>query len=161
MYVGKQTTDRNIHLQRAPATAETPKTAESPATAGCQQQQRQHQAVFLNLCGPRNRFQGIDSASLCSLAGRYDNPSHNRFLAPLLVLKFQQRSKMDAKISSGTSNSNIVRVTIISISGMPTSGTQQQQGCHNIMDARNRRYMRSSSRSRDARNGEKLEKEER
>ncbi len=27
---------------------------------------------------PRNRFQGIDSASLCSLAGRYGNPS--RFL---------------------------------------------------------------------------------
>ena len=23
---------------------------------------------------PRNRFQGINSASLCSLAGRYDNP---------------------------------------------------------------------------------------
>ncbi len=31
---------------------------------------------------PRNRFQGIDSASLCSLAGRYDNPIPNPFLAP-------------------------------------------------------------------------------
>ncbi len=29
---------------------------------------------------PRNRFQGIDSASLCSLAGRYDNPIPTRFL---------------------------------------------------------------------------------
>jgi hypothetical protein len=32
---------------------------------------------------PRNRFQGIDSASLCSLAGRYDNPIHTWFLAPI------------------------------------------------------------------------------
>ncbi len=30
---------------------------------------------------PRNRFQGIDSASLCSLAGRYDNIP-TRFRAP-------------------------------------------------------------------------------
>jgi hypothetical protein len=31
---------------------------------------------------PKNRFQGINSASLCSLAGRYDNPIPTRFLAP-------------------------------------------------------------------------------
>ncbi len=30
---------------------------------------------------PRNRFQGMNSASLCSLAGRYDNPIPPRFLA--------------------------------------------------------------------------------
>jgi hypothetical protein len=29
------------------------------------------------------RRQRIDSASLCSLAGRYDNPIPNRFLAPI------------------------------------------------------------------------------
>ncbi len=29
---------------------------------------------FLNFLGPKNRFQGINSASVCSLAGRYDNP---------------------------------------------------------------------------------------
>ncbi len=34
-----------------------------------------------------NRFQGINSASLCSLAGRYDNPFPTRFLAPLDCLK--------------------------------------------------------------------------
>jgi hypothetical protein len=28
-------------------------------------------------------FQGIDSASLCRLAGRYDNPIPTRFLAPI------------------------------------------------------------------------------
>ncbi len=35
--------------------------------------------------GPRNRFQGMNSASLCtcSLAGRYDNPLPPRFLAPI------------------------------------------------------------------------------
>ncbi len=36
---------------------------------------------------PRNRFHGIDSASLCSLAGRYDNPVPTRFLAPKGCLK--------------------------------------------------------------------------
>ncbi len=36
---------------------------------------------------PRNRFQGINSANLCSLAGRYDNPIPPRFLAPIDSLK--------------------------------------------------------------------------
>jgi hypothetical protein len=36
---------------------------------------------------PRNRFQGMNSASLCSLAGRYDNPIPPRLLAPIDCLK--------------------------------------------------------------------------
>jgi hypothetical protein len=32
---------------------------------------------------PRNLFQGINSASLCSLTGRYDNPIPPRFLSPI------------------------------------------------------------------------------
>jgi hypothetical protein len=36
---------------------------------------------------PRNRFQGMNSASLCSLAGRYDNLIPHRFLAPIDSLK--------------------------------------------------------------------------
>ncbi len=36
---------------------------------------------------PGNRFQGMNSASLCSLAGRYDNPIPPRFLAPIDCLK--------------------------------------------------------------------------
>ncbi len=36
---------------------------------------------------PRNQFQGINSDSLCSLAGRYNNPIPTRFLAPLECLK--------------------------------------------------------------------------
>jgi hypothetical protein len=35
----------------------------------------------------RNRIQGMHSASLCSLAGRYDNPIPTRFLAPIDCLK--------------------------------------------------------------------------
>jgi hypothetical protein len=41
---------------------------------------------FLNL-DPRNRFQGNSSASLCSLAVRYDNPIPTRFLALIDCLK--------------------------------------------------------------------------
>jgi hypothetical protein len=37
--------------------------------------------------GPRNRFQGMNSASLYSLAGRDDNPIPPRFLAPIDFLK--------------------------------------------------------------------------
>jgi hypothetical protein len=36
---------------------------------------------------PRNRFQGINSASLYSRAGRYDNPIPTRCLAPIDFLK--------------------------------------------------------------------------
>ncbi len=37
--------------------------------------------------GPRNWVQGMNSASLCSLAGRYDKPIPPRFLAPIDILK--------------------------------------------------------------------------
>ncbi len=43
--------------------------------------------IFKTFMEPRNRFQGINSASLCSLAGRYDNPIPTRFLAPIDCLK--------------------------------------------------------------------------
>ncbi len=42
---------------------------------------------FLKFMELRNRFQGMNSASLCSLAGRYDNPIPTRFLAPIDCLK--------------------------------------------------------------------------
>jgi hypothetical protein len=38
--------------------------------------------IFLVVTEVMEAFQGIDSASLCSLAGRYDNPIPTRFLAP-------------------------------------------------------------------------------
>jgi len=37
--------------------------------------------------GPRHWFQGMNSASLCSLAGRYENPIPPRCLAPIDFLK--------------------------------------------------------------------------
>ncbi len=37
--------------------------------------------------GPRNWFQGMNSASLCSLAGRYENPIPSRCLAFIDFLK--------------------------------------------------------------------------
>ncbi len=42
------------------------------------------ETVFLNFEEHRNRLQGIDSASQCSLSGgRYDNPLPTRFLSPI------------------------------------------------------------------------------
>ncbi len=38
---------------------------------------------FLFFKEPKNRFQGTNSARLCSLAGRYDNPIPTRFLSPI------------------------------------------------------------------------------
>ncbi len=42
---------------------------------------------FQTCMEPRNWCQGINSASLCSLAGRYDNPIPTRCLAPIDFLK--------------------------------------------------------------------------
>ncbi len=43
---------------------------------------------------PRNRIQEINSASLCSLVGRYDNPIPTRFLAPIDCLKIPAQYSM-------------------------------------------------------------------
>ncbi len=42
---------------------------------------------FLSFKEPRNWFQGMNSASLCNLAGRYNNPIPPRFVAPIDFLK--------------------------------------------------------------------------
>jgi hypothetical protein len=44
---------------------------------------------LLTFKDPKNRFQGIHSASLCSLSGRCDNPIPTRFLALYIVQKVQ------------------------------------------------------------------------
>jgi hypothetical protein len=46
---------------------------------------------------PKNRFQGTNSARLCSLAGRYDNPIPTRFLAPIDCLKISAQVHVDGK----------------------------------------------------------------
>jgi hypothetical protein len=43
--------------------------------------------IFKMFMEPRNRFQGTNSASLCSLASWYDNPFPPGFLAPIDSLK--------------------------------------------------------------------------
>ncbi len=44
---------------------------------------------FKTFRDPRNRFQGIDTASLCRLTDRYDNSIPTRFLAPIDCSKIQ------------------------------------------------------------------------
>jgi len=56
----------------------------------------QIEPVFLNVW---NRFQGMNSASLCSLAGRYDNPIPARFLAPIDCFKIPALVSQEIKES--------------------------------------------------------------
>ncbi len=46
------------------------------------------EAVFLNFQGASESILGIDSANLCSLAGRYYNPILIRFLAKPIPTRF-------------------------------------------------------------------------
>jgi hypothetical protein len=48
--------------------------------------------VFLNVYGAQESIQGMNSASLCSLAGRYDNPIPTRLLAPIFCLKISAQA---------------------------------------------------------------------
>jgi hypothetical protein len=50
--------------------------------------------------GPRNRFQGMNSASLCSLPGRYDNPIPALFLAPTDCLKIPAQDWRETNLAS-------------------------------------------------------------
>ncbi len=49
---------------------------------------------------PWNRFQGMNSASVCSLAGRYDNPIPTRCLAPIdcLIIPAQEQSDEEERM---------------------------------------------------------------
>ncbi len=49
---------------------------------------------------PRNRCQGINYASLCCLAGRYDNPILPRFLAPIDCLTIPAPAALIACLKS-------------------------------------------------------------
>ncbi len=55
-----------------------------------------HKARMFNFIKePKNRFQGINSASTCRLVGRYDNPIPTLFLAPIDCLKLPALDKED------------------------------------------------------------------
>jgi hypothetical protein len=59
--------------------------------------------IFYTIMEPRNRFQGMNSASLRSLAGRYDDPILPRCLAPIDSLKIPAQS-LNLKSRYGTRN---------------------------------------------------------
>ncbi len=75
------------------------------ALAPCEAQRNPAQSAepeFQTFKEPRSRFQGIDPAGLCSLAGRFDNPIPTRFLA--LHSLFSKDSKTLAKSDPDTSS---------------------------------------------------------
>ncbi len=49
---------------------------------------------------PRNLIQGMNSASLCSRAGRYNNPIPPQFLAPIDCLKIPAQATYAGGIDS-------------------------------------------------------------
>ncbi len=55
--------------------------------------------IFKLLRSPWIKLKGIDFASLCSLAGRYDNPIPTQFLAPIDCYKIPAQSIYDKKIA--------------------------------------------------------------
>ncbi len=56
---------------------------------------------FYTFMESRNRFQGIDNASLCSLAGRYDNPIPTRLLAHIECSKIPALSTAISSVYRG------------------------------------------------------------
>ena len=59
--------------------------------ATCGKEAWEPEPEFLTFKKPKNRFQGTNSARLCSLASRYDNPIPSRFLAPVDGLKISDQ----------------------------------------------------------------------
>jgi hypothetical protein len=64
---------------------------------------------FLTFMEPRNQFQGINSASLCSLAGRYDNPIPPRFLAHIDSLKIPAQNDWELRENMVEINTSLYR----------------------------------------------------
>jgi hypothetical protein len=71
---------------------------------------------------PKNRFHGTNSAGLCSLEGRYDNPIPTRFPAPKDFLKFTAQPRHEipytnkqARHSTVLFNENYAEIRVIKI----------------------------------------------
>ncbi len=62
------------------------------------------EAVISNFKEPRNRFQGIDSASLCSLVGLYDSPIPTQFLASIDCSKIPAQNPAIERGGGGRNN---------------------------------------------------------
>jgi hypothetical protein len=52
--------------------------------------------IFKLLRGQESITKKIDSACLCNMAGRYENPFHNRFLTPIDCSKFPAQANIFA-----------------------------------------------------------------
>jgi hypothetical protein len=94
--------------------------------------------IFLSFKEPKNRFQGTNSARLCSVAGRYDNPIPTRILAPINCLKIPALAgrydnplpKLTLYPPSGTMNWASVHLTkITQIFQMPRQANVREFGC--------------------------------
>ncbi len=55
----------------------------------------------------RNRFPGINSASLCSLAGPYDNPIHTQFLGPIDCSKIPAHTSETVRQEKGDNGKHV------------------------------------------------------
>jgi hypothetical protein len=64
---------------------------------------RSPEPVFLNVYGAQESIPRMNSASLCSLAGRYDNPNPPRFLARIDCLKIPAQASQPGGIDSSES----------------------------------------------------------
>ncbi len=84
-------------LRRARAWASSPWRMFSPARISRNGPSRCHEAVFLNVYGAQESIQGMNSASLWSLAGRYDNHIPTRFLSPIDCLKIPALSSIEER----------------------------------------------------------------
>jgi len=78
---------------------------------------------------PKNRFQRINSASLCSLTGRFDNPIPPRCLAPIDFLKIpalssQVRRKKDHAPGNQSMHYFVIMEISVCLSGLVTSQSQ-------------------------------------
>jgi hypothetical protein len=80
-----------------------------------------------------NRFQGTNSASLCSLTGRYDNPIPPWFLAPIDCLKIPAQYVLVAGPTHGLQGDSLILYTWITIRFHSTSCaiyTRMYRGSH-------------------------------
>jgi hypothetical protein len=64
--------------------------------------------IFTSLRSP-----GIDSTSLCSQAGRYDNPIPSRFLAPIDCSKIPAQSCNRVFVPAGTTNRFLALIDVL------------------------------------------------
>ncbi len=84
---------------------------------------------FYTFMGPGNRFQGMNSASLCSLAGRYDNPVPPRFLTPykfklcslVSCTEAVRKALKKPQISGKTSSQVGLEIFVVAIRGVVIS----------------------------------------